>query len=993
MPTLSTSGHFPGGDAGNIAIKLCLSSKKHSENSTILIQGTIEENTILSEVNLSMRIDDWLSLHARGGDGYDGLIAKDGADGANGCNGLDATQYSCGGNGGIGQDGQHGDAGTNGGPAGSGGNVTVTVMHHELALLDAINYIDVSPGNPGKPGRHGRGGRGGKGGMGGNPFCWEEPYEQERPKHWMDEYGNSHSAVVRETHYRYHYSSGGVNGQNGRDGGCHVYALYPGAEGKHGKITFQVISQYENKVGNNQQVIKNYAQIYKLVTENIQFRSQVQSGIWEPGDQVTAYYAVENTTSYMCSPAESMALILAENPYIKLLQAGVVEGNIEPGESKNNFDAPMIFVINEPSEQQIKHLPYVREVEVKVSANNFLLQRPFQFSTTKNFLKIQFPIVLDLINPNNATKSTNSTNSLFSIAEGETYTLQAMVKNIGSKKLGESVGRTVLIKIIDVEHKALLYSENVAFIDSQGKQQISHIVEFSPNNQFGDQKKYEISVYLQSLLSHQSLLLIQKHTIIGQLSPRYLPGEYAFIMVIGHDTTKLELDYWRKFLRNLSQKEPGIWNQSYYNQLVLDGTPNLLENARNGAIVFLSALADEKFQLSQMQLLKAAQNYGVSLISVGSQCLVKLSTSDDVVEWSESKKNYSSLSALIQALIKETAGETIYIHQLSQELPKSWFGYITQTVESVMALVSEQLKNVFPNRVYHIKSKSDGDNCVQIDIRRMMNKSDQNIHLLGLSDKVKNALRQAKNDKNSLTEIECQTIQALFFKQKLDLFIQKSNPYHQAIACSMLSDLLTEQNIVLQSTEYGTWFERLCRKYQRDFSIELCKLQQLVTVFEDLVQQGDLVIGQACVPYLIRMIAELQYHTKQHSTFWTRLFHWFLPQANERVIDCTQLLCHKMAKLIEQTDAIKQEVHRLNVIHDLEVYVQSQQAGSRLKNWLFWYQTPPIDKQELADLTRLIKLYRENLLPAKEKSFQELLNKLKKSAVIKPFEETFKVCF
>lgn len=904
MPTISVSGTLPSSNASEINIELT-----DNHDSTINITGSH---------SVTIRIDEKLCLLAVGANGIDGKIGADGYDGTSGVDGTDAGMYSSGGNGGPGGDGGHGEAGSNGGHAGNGGKVDVWVKQEDLALLDTISSIDVSAGIPGKAGRHGAGGRGGRGGRGGSSYSWSEPYTVDRTEHWTDTEGNSHSHVVSDTYYHYHSSPGGSDGPDGSNGGAYTHSLYPGAVGTVGQIHFHVTQGTAESL---------HIEPYKLMTRNVSFQSVEGSGLWEPGDIVKASYEVENTGTTMISPPELIPLVLENPEHLELVQTGTVTGSILAGTTHLSESTPLQFRIKEPQSHTGSE-PYKLTTTVMVAAQNTRLNQPFQHSRTRNTLTIQYPVLLE------------SQPAHFSIAENESQLLQATIKNIGTKDLGSLAGRELFIEITAADTLTPLVSEHISLLKPQNQHQLTYSEQFKPGTEIGEQQTYYMNLFLQPINRSDTNVLIQRQTIIGQLTPKYSPTKNKFTLVINDNTTKEQIKYWTHFLSQLSgNSEVAIWNTSYYQQLNLDGNPCLLEDTTHGTVIILDDLfpknTSDELQhntqyITQEQLLKASQQYDVSLVALGTKVLTKPYTHTDVVSWSDPTQEYDSLKRLMAKLLHEGIDQPVSLHQVTIPLQQRWFCRGRETADQALALVIEQLNKVFPNRTYHVSIASTDEQQVTISVRRLADTLEQNIHQISLSDE------QLAHPEENHEIIQSGIMGALSFSQKLDLFIQKSNPYHKHLARAITKDLLDEQNTVMQTEAYGSWLERIIRKNQRDFTLELKRLRQLLNSLEQFAQKGDFENVQAWSPLIIRMIAQVQYHAKQHSSFWTRFIHWFLPQTNEQIIESSNALCNKILDLQSSYSStpiqeIKVSIQReeaiLNLADQLKIFLKEQASG------------------------------------------------------------------
>ncbi len=965
MPTISVSGMLASSNAGDISIEL-----SDNRNSTINVKGSHRA---------TIPVNEKLTLLAVGGNGIDGRIGANGHDGATGTDGADADRYGPGGNGGPGGDGGHGEAGTHGGPAGNGGKVDVYVKHEDLALLDIISAIKVSPGIPGKAGKHGAGGRGGRGGRGGSPYSWSVPYTVERTEHWWDGQGNIHNRVVSDTHYNYYNSPGGSNGPDGADGGAYTYPLYSGAVGSSGKIQFHVAQEGENSL---------HAEPYKLVTRNIVFRSAEGGGLWEPGDLITAYYEIENQGATMISPPELIPLILENGEHLELVKTGTIAGNIKAGTTHLSEPTPLQFRIKEPRRHTGSE-PYKLSAEVMVAAQNTRLQQPFQHSRTKDVLTVQYPAQLE------------PQTFHFSIAENESQLLQATVKNIGAKNLGKLAGRELFVEITAVDTQSSLVSEDVSLLESQNRHQISYREQFDPGTELGEHQTYHMNLYLQPIDRSDAKTLIQRQTIIGQLSPKYSPPTNKFILVINGNTTKEQIRYWTNFLSQLSgNNEVAIWNTSYYQQLNLDGNPNLLADAAHGTVIILDDLFPNAANqpqhntqhISKAQLLKASQQHDVSLVALGTNAPTQPFANSDFVAWPDPKLEYDSLKALMTALLCKDTAQPISLHQVTIPLKQRWFCRGREETDKALAMVIYQLQEVFPNRTYHVRIAENDEQQVTINVRRLADRLEQNIRQIPLSND------QLAHPQHNHETIQSGILGALSFSQKFELFTQQGNPYHQHLARALTKDLLDEQAIVMRTEAYGTLLERILRKNRREFSLELKNLRQLLSLLEQFVQQGDFANVQAWSPLVIRLMAEVQYHAKQHSSFWTRFIHWLLPQINEQILASTLELSNKILDLQntysstpipEITAAVQRQEAILSLANQLKIFLQEDDAINPERCYGF-FSMSKISVQEREAVQQLLRVRTEDAALDTLESYKQTMRKNPK---IKKFSAEFSRLF
>jgi|GEM_PF-4395722 len=883
-----SSGKKSGEPGGRIEINL-----KEGSPGGLLITGPHYPNK-------EMLVSDTLVLDAHGGDGAPGEIGADGKNGTRGTRGQDATQYSCGTDGTRGGDGEHGGAGSNGGHAGNGGRVVVTVDRGDLALLAAIGDVNVNAGRPGAAGRHGQGGMGGQGGAGGRSYTWTT--ELHHHSHHTDIHGHHHPHSMHQSIT--HTNPGGSDGRNGSRGGQHTYPLHPGQKGSPGSVAWEV------RESNS---IHGYGDRYQINLQHIRFNAAGQSGIFEPGDVIDAHYQVSNAAQTMPTPHEKVPLSLSGNADLQLVQKGFVPGSIPPGETYPNVE-PLVFKILAPTSHTGRH-PYTNTINVAAIAENTRLNnRPFTSNVTS--LKVQYPVIL-LDQPTHYT-----------LSDGE-LVLQACAQNIANRALGSERGREVFVQITTGdEMDRLSVEDNIQTIDPQAVNVTERHFQFPPETSVGANQQLYAKLYLQPIDGGKHLTLIQQQAITVQFTLNYQQGNSGFLLVTNAETTPAQFDHWYKLLGQFAGHQPvSVWNTSLYGSFDLQSAAYpLLQSTANGTIVVLDngfAMGNRRTKnhrlITPAQVEAANRDHHTSLLIVGeNEGLPDGYKVNSTVTFPETGMAHDSLDDLLSTmLLDEQSFEQNYCLRVPTKNDYYLFKTDRNTHEDATRL-RLLLAEVFPGRRYHVKLR----------INNAMEQAVITIHRLANPYRSHGAVPVSVGldvDRSSLELIE-----NMPFSQKLRLFTQSASPYHRQLAQALTADLLEEQRLLDGTKNYGSFGQRIMRKYQRDFSLEMERLQQLVLHLFRIGENGDPQDALAWSPMVIRMIAEVQFHAEQHSTFWTRFAHWFVPQAVEQIKETTSRLCQQVVR--GHAPTIGREMRFLN--EDLDVELRRLRFEQRLDEFI-----------------------------------------------------------
>lgn len=864
---LSVSGNT-GESAGKIKITLTEDSASH-----VRYQGTVETSSSGQQrINGLISKKDSLEVSARGGNGVDGKIGADGKKGADGAWGSDATCYLPAERGQDGKRGEDGEKGTNGGPAGNGGEVEICVNDPaDLSLFSLVGDTDVRAGMPGRAGRHGRGGKGGKGGKGGR---------------YLDDPGNYHYHRHHHNHPHQDFEpynplpfidSHAPDGKDGPDGYTPTEILYPGAPGIDGSVRYHILSQGI--------IQSTHTAPYQLKITNPRYWTGQQHGLFEPGDTVQVVYDIHNQSISMSSPVELMPVNvdLSVRSIFQQTGAGQVRGDIPAGGRADNQSAPLTLKIREPliikgecSE------PYAETTHLRVQLMNTRLARPYAESDISP-IRVCYPVQL------------LPRKKFYTVAIGEPLDLELEVKNISTKALGRKEGRDVFLQIVDEDesNSVVLTGKAVETLGPDQTEKLQARVVLDERFAFGSRREYKANLQLKPIDRNKSMSLIQQQVFTVQVTPRYQHSESGFTLVINAETSPEAVQFWMKQLTSIAQKPVAVWNTSYYGQFPLESEAgSLLADNAHGTLIVLdneftgpdSKLIRSSEFIRKDNLLHAAQVYDTSIVIVGDNKKLPESfkTKETGLLWAEPEENYYSLDSLVDALLRETP-KTISHARLT--LPTETF-FSKSSPQQVLDRVAEKLKQCFPHRNYHFS------------VERVANSSKVVIEIRRLADELNAGVRSIKLSPNEMQDparagaVNPQgIINVLSFTQKLDLFMRSTNPYHQQLTQAIISDLLAEQRLVRQTQNYGSWWSVLTGRYRHNFQMELKQLRQLVSTLNTMVQQGSLYNTEVWAPKVIQVLAQMQYHARQQTSFWSRLADFFVTQTNEEINRSTRALC------------------------------------------------------------------------------------------------------
>lgn len=982
MKTISVSGGYSQ-NAGNIVINLT------DVDGRVVTSGTH---------SVTIPHQDNLFLYARGGNGQNGLVAADGNKGKDGSAGRDATEFCFGSNGEAGGDGGHGAAGTHGEPAGNGGTVVVHVDDKDLALLDLIKTIDVQAGIPGKAGTHGKGGAGGRGGRGGASHSWTTSYStyrteyynepsyvtyEQRIVHYLDSngcnqtrvesipthhHGQTRSRQIEDVHYTHHSNPGGLDGSDGRNGGEYLYPLNPGTKGMDGSVFFNIMK--------NGQPSATHSSKYDLSLDAKEFSSDEASGVFEPGDTVRVSYAIQNTAQTMNSPLEPIPLEIENVEGLRILQQGEVAGNIAAGETHQS-SKPIVFKIDAPINYSGSSA-YSQTLPITVTARNIRLDRCYSGTYHRKNLRVRYPVQLE----DGPTQ--------FLIADNESQILKSSVRNSSQKTIGLNSGRELFIEIIPKEtgvaDNPSAKSIAVNQLKPDESYQITQKVAFSKEARWGDVMHYSANLYLQPIDRSKKATLIQSQPLQVQLTPRYQADQSnGFLLVINSETSQEALNYWFTTLQQIAPNERvAVWNTSYYGHLNLDNSSSLMKDTSHGTIVVLNN--SFKYNASQPTQLnsnfiketyyKSNRVNDVSLLVVGEKALIPSDLVPQVIDDSQldnSAMPYYSVDELMKHLLADKE----QFNQLGESKIYQLIPTSSEDLYKARYHLQDILTNTFKNRRYQVAVC---DSKGIITVQRLADSFNNKVEHWYLND------QQLKTPLNSDRENQNKLIDVLPFSQKLRLFTHMGSSYHRQLAHSIEKELIAEHTLLLESDPYGNWWQRLMRTFQYPFNDELVKLNHLLDCLKQLSVESDVETLLSWSPLVIRLIAQVQLHVEQHSTFWTRFAHFFVPQVNEHLketIDiCSKELLEAQSKLTNSSlEHLHQKLENKKQLLVIEEKLREFLKSASFKSSTF-FAPKDVSGEELNAARQLLKVCTSE---ATFSSLNVYLDILDHSEVLKPF--------
>ncbi|KTD04247.1 hypothetical protein Lgee_0277 [Legionella geestiana] len=881
--------------------------------------------------SLSFAAHESLALSARGGDGAPGIIGADGFRGQPGYDGLDASEYSPGTNGGPGGDGGPGAPGGHGGNAGNGGRIEVSVNAADLALLATIDTVNVSAGLPGRAGRHGAGGPGGAGGRGGASYSWQEAYTDYETHydvvthhgHHHHGHGSHHSHhshlephTVAVTRFRTRKMPGGKDGVRGRQGASPATPLYPGKPGTSGTLVWNVY-QHDG-------TFTSYPTRYSMQLTFAEISGVEAKGVLEPFESISASCLLTNTSADMPTPMEEVPVLIQPQKGLTVKQCAMFWGNLSPLATVGSV-YPAQFEVEGPA-FHAGESPWLTTLTLCAKAHNKRLDKAYPNVETRQQITVRFPVEL---RPKPAH---------YAIAAGEVLTLEAEVYNLATKALGFGNGRSVAVEFTipggaTIDAPCMDYLET---IQPQSSCLVKRRFSFIGETVEGETKTFESRLFLQSIDRSVGLALIQQKTFIVQFTPRFSPPvDGGFLLVMNAQTSPAIFAAWRSLLRQLAGNEGvAVWNSTYYNGFSPDRVPegydcDLLAMASMRTLVILDnpwqanpleALHRDSSSITATLLERANRETRTSVVAVSNTGLP--APEGELPDWIPGTNIllHGGIDTLIQTLFMDAHSQR---NNYTLTMPRSVHGCwpfasrptVTQELESLNLL----LRALFPHRRYQVRHSSSTTNQLTLIVHRQKDPFASN-HL--------HQIAPILEEGGDNAAVRHQMLSWMPFEQKLQLFTKTTPENMRAFARALTEDLLEEQRLAGQAQAYGSLLQRLGRVFARDFSLELERLQMLVRTLQELESQGLMTEASAWRPHVVALIAAVQFEVEQHTGFWLRLLHWFLPQTTEQLRECTLHLCQQAQAALggQVQEALGQEMERLDFARRLERFIADNNA-------------------------------------------------------------------
>lgn len=817
---------YRGSEAQNVDIKL----SENKGQSQVSISGTQS-----GEVDFTGTLE----IFAKGRNGRHGKIGRNGHHGRDGADGYNATMFTFGTDGHPGEDGGNGQPGTDGEDAGPGGDVSITVTEQDKALLEILGNIDVSSGDPGHAGHHGHGGRGGRGGRGGNSFTWNTTI-------------NEHGRVIIIPHHM----PGGHDGPDGRDGYTPTTPLYPGRSSSNGTLKFFTLN--DNKTITSHHTPYNFSlNPYKQLKTRYEF-----------GETISIDYQVSNNSQTMATPVEDTPVILHGNDYSTPIQNGIVQGNIDP-QTYAVSKKPISFQINHPN--TIQSTPLKQEIITGVHLENTRLGQPFKKAWREDSIIAEYPVYLE---PQEVH---------LTLEQGKSIDVFANVtQHIYPEKANPTQDR--IVKVQMTHQNKVLKELTINTKDNWIKDHSSSSILLPSDAELFSKTNVTVDLYLQAINAklNDSPILIQQQHITVQVAESYKPQGSGFLLVMNANTSPAAIKYWKGVLSELGNgKEIDVWNSSLYKTLPWDQN-NSIQNTTHGTVVILDNQYSQNKQhdstnLNQQVRYNVNKQYGTKFVVVGPNEPLRnkyLNGSD--LTWSETNTvpQFNSSDLLIAHLVQKDKIESKHPSFYKLTIPLTYTSCCTTTkldARSEAQKIENQLNKTFPNRKYFIDVQDLNEQAL-LRIQEVPLNMDSEVNWISKND---SELTQENYSPNN-QEIDS-VVSALPFTQKIQLlFANSKNKYHKQLADNLLKDLLNEQDLLRTVQFSSSCFQNIKNIRAYDFKNELKKLSELVhSLKPEMVSEFG--------PLIIRLIANVQYHAEQHSSFWSKLAQMFARQVNEEV--------------------------------------------------------------------------------------------------------------
>jgi hypothetical protein len=656
--------------------------------------------------------------------------------------------------------------------------------------------------------------------------------------------------------------------------------------------------------------VTRYPSRFGINLQPVSFATSENKGMYEPWEPIEAHYQIYNPSPDMPTPPEGIPVVLQAVPGLQVTQCAMVWGNLPPQMTGQNT-YPARFHVEGPQSHD-QSAPWSRTVAINATAHNTRLEKPYPLpaAESRQTITVRYPIEL-------RPKPTH-----FAISNDETLTLEAEVYNIANRALGNLSGRNVLVEFVCPESS----SEKVPSIEYI--QEISPLTSHTATRSFrfteetddGATQTFQTKLYLQSYVDPQQMTLIQQQNITVQLTPKYQPpAPGGFLLVMNAETPLAVFAAWRSLLAQMaSDGGVAVWNATYYSGFAPERVPDgygqdLLSLASQRTVVILdnprrpapgAAPIRDTSSFTSALIERANRDEHASVVAVSDTAVPNATGALPVIAPNFNGFQHRSIDMLVHTLFTDRDS---LINDYALTLPRQtrgcWPFTSRRSSQEETQSLNQLLLALFPHRRYQVTCHHSTATDLSITVHR-------------LRDPYRcNGMHQVSpNLANEFTTARTQMLAMMPFAQKLQLFARTTAENWQPIAEALKEDVLEEQRQMGQAQAYGSLFQRIGRALARDFTLELERLCALVRTLQDLERQGLTTQAAAWRPHVIAVIAAVQFEVAQHTSFWTRLLHWFIPQTSEQLRESTLHLCQQaQTALGEQAQAaVGREMARLD---------------------------------------------------------------------------------
>ncbi|MES2768441.1 MAG: hypothetical protein V4596_04780 [Bdellovibrionota bacterium] len=563
-----------GKNAGSIDIKL-----KQSGNpleGQLVLEGVAKTTSGESKKSVQLNIGDngYIHLVAKGGKGGDGGNGGNGERGGKGRDGSDATRYSSGDNGGTGSTGGTAGEATDGKKGGDGGQIRLRV-HADETHLAMLVKSDVTGASGGKAGTPGTPGSGGPGGDGGSSYSWTE--QESRTRSVPDGKGGTTIETYYET--THHSNPGGSSGPKGSDGRRASKTPTAGADGKDGRFIIEV-DEGSGKTS-------EYKSVFDIEILNYDLKPLDQNDIYEPNRKVEVRGIRIRNRGGMPTPSKMVVLVTLAHADWVVAEPIKLElpFSLQPGQ-EIVLDKPLRFTVKDvvinKSGARFTERSATRVDAFQTGANRYFTgakEMPFQ---------ITFPVEITPITV------------LRSVAPGEASHIIWEVKNISNRDFGSEteLKRQIItdlnlaggdlpadqLEILDENgnrfENSNPFARAILSLGPKGSGRdtaiVRAIVKVKPEAAENVHRSHKLQTRLALSDENGKFRDVQFHEQEIRVLQYFNSKEQLdWLVVINNDTTREEVDAWKKLARSRG-KRLDVWDLSSYG--VLDLQSRILDN-------------------------------------------------------------------------------------------------------------------------------------------------------------------------------------------------------------------------------------------------------------------------------------------------------------------------------------------------------------------------------------------------------------------------------